>query len=659
MPASIIGTTIRRGDHTVLIIDDNPTTRYATSRVLRAAGFQTLEGGSAAEAMALAPQSVSAVVLDVQLPDGNGYEVAQQLRADVATASLPILHLSAAFNRDEDHVYGLNAGADAYLTHPVEPAILVATVQALARARLAEERLRASEARFRAIYDHAHGGIALVDVQGRFADVNPGMADLLGRSRADLLGRPITDFAPADWLQRIQRQLQHAPQSGIAWGAEFPLLHDDGQLVYLDWHMSPHVEPTLRIAMVQDVTERWVREHDRQQDLEREQSARQVAERHGQSKDDFIAVLSHELRTPLNTVAGWVHILKRSEVSPAVQRGMEIIGRNVKLQTRIIADILDVSRINSGKLRLEPAWCDPAELVTASVTSLRELAQTKRLQMVEHLHGDTSSAWLDPQRFQQICWNLLTNAIKFSRPNGQIIVRLRREDDMLVLSVQDFGEGIDPAFVAHMFDRFAQGSAPNNRMHGGLGLGLSIVAHLAKLHGGDVAAHSEGLGHGATVQVRLHSAPVAAGDFALSDRAPLEHEFTACGDAVLAGMEVLVVEDDADSREMLGVVLGERGAEVRSAENVDAALLAMAQQWPDMLVSDIGLPGKDGYTLVRRVRQLEVEGSARRRLPAIALTAFARAEDEARALEAGFDLHIPKPLNPYDLVCAMVRLRDK
>lgn len=659
MPDSLrIGSTIRRDDHTVLVVDDNPTTRYTTTRVLRAAGFQTLEGATGAEALELAQQNVSAIVLDVQLPDGNGYEIARQLRADPLTATLPLMHLSAAFIRNEDQVNGLNAGADAYLTHPVEPRVLVATVQALVRARLAEERLRASESRFREIYEHAHGGIALVDVQGRFADMNPGMADLLGRAPADLLGRAIADFAPADWLQRVQQLLQ-APHDSAAWEAEFPLQHVDGSLVYLDWHISAHVEPTLRIAMVQDVTERWLREHDRQQNLEREQSARQVAERHGQNKDDFIAVLSHELRTPLNTVAGWVHILKRSETSPIVQRAMDVIGRNVKLQTRIIADILDVSRIKSGKLRLEPAWCDPAELVSTSVASLRELAATKRLQITEDLQVDAQSAWLDPQRFQQICWNLLTNAIKFSRWNGQIIVRLRQEGELLTLSVQDFGEGIDPAFVAHMFDRFAQGSAPNNRMHGGLGLGLSIVAHLAQLHGGDASAHSAGLGQGATLQVRLHAAPRQSTGFEASDRAPLEYEAAACDDRVLAGVHMLIVEDDADSREMLGVVLRERGAQVDSAASADAAMQFLARQWPQVLVSDVGLPGKDGYTLMRQIRLLEEGAKAHpgRRLPAIALTAFARAEDETRALEAGFDLHMPKPLNPYDLVRAIVRMR--
>ena len=649
----VINATIDRGLHTVLVVDDNPATRYSTGRVIRAAGFRTAEAGSGAEALDLIAQGVSAVVLDVHLPDVDGFELCRMIRANPATALLPVVHLSAAYIRDEDRVTGLNAGADGYMVHPVEPAVLVATLQALIRARTAEDELRRSEQRFRAIYDQAQSGIALLDEPGRFADANPAMLRLLGRTREELLGRMLSEFAPPEWQGFVIAQV--APHAGERppWRGEFPLLHASGRPVHLEWSVSSHVEPGVRIAIAIDVSERYELEQRRRDVLEREQAARQVAERHSRTKDDFIAVLSHELRTPLNAIIGWVHILKRRGTTPEGARGLDAIERNVKTQARIISDILDVSRINSGKLRLDREWTDPAELIVSSIDALSASIDEKRIQVETDVESAHAPAWLDPARFQQIFWNLMTNAIKFTPDGGRIEVSLRRDGERLALQVRDFGQGIEGDFLPHLFDRFTQSDAPGNRRHGGLGLGLSIVKHLVDLHGGEVAAASEGAGQGTRMRVDLPAEPSGESQLDAPETEgapePADLEFES-----IRGLDVLVVEDDREASEMMTLVLADRGAQVRTAADYDGALRAVQAAWPDVLVSDIGLPGRDGYELVRRLRQLETERRARH-LPVIALTAFARAEDRQKTLDAGFDLHLSKPLKPHQLLDAIAR----
>jgi PAS domain S-box-containing protein len=651
--SSVIHTTIDRGRHTVLVVDDNPASRYATARVIRAAGFQTQEAGTGGDALRMAGQQhVSAMVLDVHLPDIDGFEVCRTLRAQENTSLLPIIHLSGAYVQNEDRVTGLNAGADAYLVHPAEPAVLIATLQALIRARMAEDNLRRSDTRFRAVFSQALTGMALIRASGHFADVNQAMADMLGRPREELLGQLISDLAPADWTEFVNGRTITALEEGAPWQGEFPLVRPDGRWVYLQWNISAHVEPGLRIGIAVDISERQELDRRRQEVLEREQAARATAERHSRTKDDFVAVLSHELRTPLNSIAGWVHILTRRGAPPETLKGLEAIDRNVKAQARIISDILDVSRINSGKLRLDRQWAEPLELVNASVDALRAAIDARRL-VIEVVQDEAArrQAWLDPTRFQQIVWNLMTNAIKFSKDGGLIRVALLREGDVLTLSVQDYGRGIGADFIAHLFDRFTQSDSPDNRFHGGLGLGLSIVKHLAELHGGGVVARSEGENRGATLEVRLDVAQGEA-EGPSTCVAGEEETFTVFSGRPLNGLDVLIVEDNADASEMLTVVLADGGATVRMASDYEDALRAAGLQWPDVLVSDIGLPGRDGYDLVRELRRI-AEAQLRPRLYTIALTAFSRPQDKDRALEAGFDVHIGKPLQPHMLMAAI------
>ncbi len=649
-PEPLINTSIDRSRHTVLVVDDNPTTRYATARVIRAAGFETREAGTGGEALVLASQHISAVVLDVHLPDFSGFEVCRELRVKPATSTLPVVHLSATFVRNEDKVAGLNAGADAYLVHPVEPPVLIATLQALIRARMAEEKQRSSEARFRAIYDHAPTGMALIDVDGRFADVNPAMVAMLGQSRDALIGQPVSAFAPAEWMAFVKVHTAGMQPPATSWKGEFPLLRQDGSWIRLEWTMSGLIEPGLRVGIALDVSERFELEARRREMLEREQAARVSAERLSRTKDDFVAVLSHELRNPLNAIGGWVHVLKVGNRSPEqMEKGLNAIDRSVKAQTRLIADILDVSRISSGKLRLHREWTEPRGLVSSAIEALAAPAAAKRLDLVFDRQQADPPAWLDATRFQQIVWNLVSNAIKFSAEGGRIVIDLRREGEQLELSVQDFGRGIRADFLQHLFDRFSQSDSPDNRFHGGLGLGLSIVKNLAELHGGGVSAHSAGEGQGATLRVMLGVLPAEDAPLLLLDALDVPARPAAHADRVLAGLDVLVVEDNADASEIMTVVLADAGATVRLGTDVESALALFEQKWPDVLISDIGLPGRDGYDLIREVRERE-QALGKPRLFSVAHTAFTRPQDHAKATEAGFDAHLGKPLQPHALL---------
>jgi PAS domain S-box-containing protein len=653
---AVILATIDRSQHTVLVVDDNPATRYSTARIVRAAGFLTQEAATGSEAVLMASQGVSAVVLDVHLPDIDGFEVCRQLRSDAATALVPVIHLSAAFVENADKVAGLNAGADAYLVHPVEPAVLIATLQALIRARTAEDSLRRSDTRFRAVFSQAMSGIALIHANGQFVDINPAMEAMLGRPMDDLLGKPVSSLAPAEWAAFVQERTITSIEAGAAWQGEFPIVRPDGSWRHLQWSISAHVEPGLRIGIAVDVSERQEFDRRRQEVLEREQAARTVAERHSRTKDDFVAVLSHELRTPLNAISGWVHILKKRGAAPDTMRALAAIDRSVQAQARIISDILDVSRISSGKLRLDYQWCDASMLVSEAIEGLRSSIESKKLHLELDLAHQGETSWLDPTRLQQIVWNLVTNAIKFSTEGGVIRVSLAREGDVLTLRVQDFGRGIRPDFLEHLFDRFSQSDAPDNRVHGGLGLGLSIVKHLAHLHGGDATAESPGVGLGATLAVTLRASDANVG----ADSVPSARRPAAAAqsyDQPLSDLEVLVVEDNPEASEMLAMMLTELGAKVRVAEGYDSALEALRHQWPFVLVSDIGLPGRDGYELMRTVRDL-TSTFERPRVLGIALTAFTRPQDQQRALDAGFDYHLSKPVQPHALLAAIAALKS-
>jgi PAS domain S-box-containing protein len=640
----------------ILVVDDNPASRYATARILKSADFQVVEATTGNEAIALAEAGADLVVLDVNLPDMDGFEVCRVLRRQARTALTPILHLSATFVADMDKVRGLESGADGYLTHPMEPPVLIATVNAFLRARAAEEGMRRSEEKYRAIFDQALNGISLISDELVYIDVNPAMCRILGRQREEIVGRPSAQFVPREFGAEIERISRELMAQGN-WRGVYPLVRPDGQLVHLDWNISLHSLPGVRLAIVTDITDRVLIEREREGLLASERAARGEAEKANRLKDDFLATLSHELRTPLNAIVGWSHFLQQ----PAATRedlaeGMAVIERNAKVQTQLIADLLDVSRITSGKMRLDLHSFNPAEVIHAALESIMPAARAKEIKVERNLESDAGPVLADPARVQQVVWNLVSNAVKFTPRGGTIWVELRRIGEQIEVRVSDTGEGMSPSFLPHMFDRFRQADASTRRNQGGLGLGLAIVKNLVEMHGGTVRAESQGEGKGSTFFVTLPVTAKQEPESPLEDAptaAVKERESWQLPAKGLSGMRILVVDDERDARQLLGRVIADAGAEVMEAASVREALLALDAFRPDVLVSDIGMPVEDGYDLVRKLR---LRGHTKDDLPAIALTAFARVEDREKALSSGFSMHLAKPLNVTELLSSIAAL---
>jgi signal transduction histidine kinase/ActR/RegA family two-component response regulator len=395
---------------------------------------------------------------------------------------------------------------------------------------------------------------------------------------------------------------------------------------------------------------------ERKQLLESERSARSDADRANAMKDEFLATLSHELRTPLTAILGWSHILgTRPPGEAELRHGLEVIERNARVQTQLIDDLLDMSRITSGKMRLDVQPVDPRSFVAAALETVRPAADAKGIRLSAFLNPAVGPIIGDPDRLQQVVWNLLANAIKFTGRDGRVEVRLMRTPSHIEIAVDDTGIGIAPQFLPHVFDRFQQADASHTRGVGSLGLGLSIVKHLVELHGGTTRVASPGEGRGATFTVRLPLAVVDR-DAEAGPRRPPGGGGAAPGfkRPDLSGITVLVVEDQDDARDLITRVLTECDAEVLAASTADEALRAVERDRPDVIVSDIAMPDVDGYELLRRVRALGPAHGGR--IPAIALTAFARSEDRTRALRAGFLVHVAKPVEPSELVATVASI---
>ena len=392
----------------------------------------------------------------------------------------------------------------------------------------------------------------------------------------------------------------------------------------------------------------------REQILLREQAARAEAEAANRVKDEFLSTLSHELRTPLTSIIGWTSLMRAGQVRGEVQsQALETIERNARVQSRLIDDLLDLSRIISGKLLLDTREVELASVVSDSIDVVRPAANAKGILLTYECEPGAKTISGDSARLQQVAWNLLSNAVKFTPQGGEVSVRLARDGARVRLTVSDTGQGIAPEFLPHVFDRFRQADSATTRSYGGLGLGLAIVRHLAELHGGDVQAESEGEGRGSTFSVTfpLAQVPCACRDEGL----PAVREGVRAEG--LAGVRVLVVDDELDTRKLISTVIEQSGAEVTACASAGEALEKLKTWRPHILMSDIGMPGEDGYQLIRRVRALPAERGGR--TPAAALTAYARDEDRARALAAGFQLHIAKPFSPGDLIAAVADLQTQ
>jgi PAS domain S-box-containing protein len=374
-------------------------------------------------------------------------------------------------------------------------------------------------------------------------------------------------------------------------------------------------------------------------------------------KDEFLATVSHELRTPLTAILGWAHLLRTGQADDGkMAKALETIERNARAQAQLIDDLLDVSRIITGKIRIDVRPVDPNSFIEAAVEAVRPAAEAKGVRLQRIMDTGIVTVSGDPVRLQQVVWNLLSNAIKFTPKGGRVQVRLERVNSHIEIAVSDTGPGIEPEFLPYVFDRFRQADGRTTRQHGGLGLGLAIVRHLVELHGGTVRAESPGEGQGAIFTVLLPVAPVYQTASVVERVHPAARDTLPlydCPDS-LEGMIVLAVDDEPDTRELLKVGLGQCGAVVTVVGSAAEALEAIAAHVPDLLISDIGMPGEDGYELIRRVRQLPPENGGK--LPAIALTAYARVEDRMQALRAGYQMHVPKPVELAELAAVAASL---
>ena len=551
----------------ILVVDDRDENLMAVEAVLDDPGYRLVRARSGREALKeVLDQDFALILLDVVMPDVDGYETATLIRERPRSRQTPIIFLTAN-DWGAQHVFrGYTVGAVDYLVKPVPADVLRSKV---------------------AVF-----------------------VELFNRQEALRIGQ--------EQLERtIAERTRELADANVALSAE--------------------------------IDERTKIEKERALLLRREQAARLEAERANRLKDEFLAKLSHELRTPLNAIMGWAHVLGQSSHDrDTVQRASAVIRQNATSQSQLIDDILDVSRIVGGRLVLETQLVELGTVIDNAIDSLMPAAAAKTIQVTRNL-DKTIGVIGDRDRLQQVVWNLVSNALKFTPKGGRVEVSLSEVDGDAQIAVADTGIGISAEFLPFVFDRFRQADSSMSRRHSGLGLGMAIVRHLVELHGGTVSVESGGENLGTTFRLRLarHTGaapepptqPVRSLPDAMSEP-QLEH---------LNGVHVLIVEDDTDSRNVLAVLLQRLGAIVEAVGSAKEAFERINHRCPDVLVSDIGMPEEDGYSLIRRVRKL----CGPEKLPAIALTAYARKQDAEQALASGFDRHLPKPVAPADLVRAI------
>jgi PAS domain S-box-containing protein len=532
----------------------------------------------------------------------------------------------------------------------------------LTERRQHEEMLRHSEERFRLLVEGVTDcGIFMLDPNGYVMTWNVGAERIKGFSAREIIGQHFSRFYPQDAVQGgwPEHELQVAAERG-RFVDEGWRVRKDGSQFWANVVITALRDEEGRLRgfakLTRDLTERKRKESlesdglQREELLEAERNARIQAQHTARVKDEFLATLSHELRTPLNAILGWAQILRRKQALSAedLQRGTEAIERNARAQVQLIEDLLDLSRIMSGRIRLDVQRLVLSDVVESAIQSMEPAAQLKGVRLQRVLDPVPGLISGDPARLQQVVWNLLSNAIKFTPKGGRVQVTLERVNSHLELSVSDTGIGIAPEYLPYVFDRFSQQDSSSTRSHSGLGLGLAIAKQLVELHGGALRAKSAGEGRGATFIIDL---PLKV----MQEEAPLERfhptHFSANEEHALlpslSGTHVLVVDDESDARELIQRVLEDRGATVTVASSAEDALRLLQTCQPDVLLSDIGMPGMDGYQLMRRIRAGEGKG---RRIAAVALTAFARAEDRKKALLAGYQSHLAKPFDLAELV---------
>ena len=710
----------------ILLVDDHPENLLALEAVLSSLGEDLVKATSGEEALRrMLHQDFAVILLDVQMPGIDGFETATLIRSRARSRQTPIIFLTAFSTSEQLMFKGYSLGAVDYLHKPIDAGILTSKVtvfvelfkkteaikQQAAQLQAINAELRQSEERFRSLSASSPVGIFVTDTEGHCTYTNRRFQAICGSTPVESLGegwlRPIhpedQDRVRADWAVYLTGEQDYSD--------EFRFQLADGSIRWVHMRSSPMLsdqgEPLGHAGTLEDITERKQAEEIRSQVI-REQAARREAEAANRMKDEFLAVLSHELRTPLNSMLGWSRLLRTKKFDEqTTARALETIERNAVTQAQLIDDILDVSQIIRGKLRLNYCPLNLTSIVESAIEAVRPLADAKTIKLDADLQLKTGQVWGDPVRLQQVVWNLLTNAIKFTSEQGTVAVKLEivpkldetanannsdsnvssiaptprsshslpqfaslvfHPTEEIQIQVSDTGIGISPDFLPNVFDRFRQADSTTTRSHNGLGLGLAIVRHLAELHGGTVRAESPGEGQGATFTVRLpllHLVKSSDAPEALDAVPSLLSSFVASpttssmnGNLATAssgkpttpvtGLRVLVVDDEVDSRNFLTFVLQQHGAVTATAASTADALGLLDEFCPNILVSDIGMPEEDGYALIRQIRSREQEQG--RCLLAVALTAYSRAEDREQALAAGFQAHLAKPVEVIDLI---------
>ena len=542
------------------------------------------------------------------------------------------------------------------------------TLTDITEGKVVQDALRESEARFRQLADAMPQIVFAGGPDGHVDYYNRQWYDYTGLSQGTLGDVAWDEILHPDDYQKTIERWSAALRSGELYEMEYRFKRaSDGEYRWFLGRALPVKDAAGNVlrwfGTNTDIHEYKQLQEQNVQLLDSERAARAEAERTSRLKDEFLATLSHELRTPLNAILGWTQVLRDGHADPEdLAHGLGTIERNARVQTQIIEDLLEMSRIISGKVRLDVQRIDLAPVVQASVDTVLPTAEAKGIRLQVILDPAARPVSGDPNRLQQVFWNLLSNAIKFTPKGGRVQVVLERVNSHLEVSVIDTGEGIAPEFLPHAFDRFRQADASTTRRHGGLGLGLAIVKQLVELHGGSVHVHSDGLGQGTTFRVLLpltvlHSAAESEGAERRHPRAGSSFRPVSSEQFNLAGVKVLVVDDESDARALIKRLLEDRQASVRTAGSAAEAFELIRSERPEVLVSDIGMPEEDGYSLIRRVRALGPEHGGH--VPAIALTAYARAEDRLKTIMAGFQVHLAKPVDTMELLALVASLAGR
>ncbi|HKQ09457.1 MAG TPA: ATP-binding protein [Blastocatellia bacterium] len=508
--------------------------------------------------------------------------------------------------------------------------------------------------------------VVAVDNEQRITYINAAAERQYGVAASEVLGSSLDAMYAYRWPRPEDEAAANAAieETGI-WRGENVHVKRDGEAIHVESHVSRlrdrNGEIAGLLAVIRDISERKRVEQSREELLEREQAARAQAEEASRLKDEFLATVSHELRTPLNAILGWARMLNMHDLKGDVaQRGLTTIEKNAQAQAQLIEDLLDVSRIVSGKLRLSVMPVRVAAIIEDAVETIHPAAEAKGVSLDLDIDSDSGLVSADPQRLQQMVWNLLSNAVKFTPRDGHVQVRLARVNSHVEIVVSDTGQGIAPEFLPYVFDRFRQADGSITRPYSGLGLGLAIVRHLVELHGGSVEARSAGINQGAmfTIRLPLLMVHMKEGEAQSARRGadgaePLRVEPLPS----LDGVRVLVVDDEVDALLLMSEMLSQCGASVKTAASGEEAFAELKEWHPHVIVSDIGMPKEDGYAFMKRVRSWTREiGSW---IPAVALTAFARAEDRMRALASGYQIHVPKPVEPAELITVIASLVER